>query len=307
MFATELIKVGDTKAVAASKQQFLLVNKEVGFSEMLADGIAGLPFSTPDGSKTLIETLYLNGAIPKRVFSLFLNNNQYENDDTRKPKSMLTIGGYDLQTYSDGSAVSQYNVFENNDGHWALKLDSIHCKDTDIDYLSEYAVLDSRSTKIVGPLKSVKKLFDRFEAMYGCGYYHSRLVCDCSEIYSIVQVPVITFNRYGDSYDMDQDQYFKKTSKVCYLMFEGADINYWILGQPFLRMYYSIYNLEDKTITLVNAAPSKFTTDTDSNWWIIPIVLLLGGAIWLFSWLGWIYYKRYSSDSKLLVEQEARE
>ena len=153
---------------------------------MLADGIVGLGPSNPDGYITLIQNLYDKKSIQKRIFSVFLNNNQYENDDTRKPKSMLTIGGIDLDTYSDGTDPTYYNVVPEK-GLWALKLNSVDCKDTKIDDNSDYAVLDTMHTKIVGPKSAIKKLFDRFEAMYGCGYHYSKMVCDCSEIYSIVK------------------------------------------------------------------------------------------------------------------------
>lgn len=300
--------IGDVGKVVAKNQTFMVVDLVKGFSEMKADGIVGLGIQSHDPKhKTLIETLLDLKLIQNAVFSLFLNNNKFEKDDKRKPKSMLMIGSYDLDKYSDGSEVKTYNLI-NDTGLWSIKLESISCKDTEIDTESSYAVLDSRSNKIVGPKSSVKKLFDRFEAMYGCGYYYSRMVCDCSEIYSIVKFPRITFNIDGDDYVFHDKHYFKKTSKTCYLLFEGADIDYWILGQPFLREYYSIYHINgtNSKVQLVSSASSRFTTDADSNWWIIPVVLIVGGAIWLFAWLGWTYYKKYSQDSRLLVEQEAR-
>lgn len=293
------------KKIVATSQTFVVVSKEAGFENLNAAGIVGLGISNPEQTSTLIETLKAEGKISKSTFSLFLNNNKYEHDDRRKPKSMLIIGGYDLDTYSNGDSVKYYNVV-NNTGLWSIKLDKITCKDTEIDLDAEYVVLDSRHSKIVGPKKTIKKLFDRFEAMYGCGYYYSRMVCDCSEIYTIVKFPSITFEIDGDSYTMTENDYFKKTSKTCYLMFESADIDYWIFGQPFLRNYYSIYDYDNQTVGLVKATSSRFTVDTDSNWWIIPVILIVGGAVWLFSWLAWTYYKRYGTDSKLLIEEEAR-
>jgi hypothetical protein len=272
--------------------------------------VVGLGIKSDDmNHSTLVETLHHNNLIAANVFSLFLSNNHYEKDDRRKPKSMLMIGGFDLDKYSDGSEVHTYKIVNSTvsqAGLWAIKLNSIKCKDTEIELNSTHAVLDSRHDKIIGPKDKVKKLFDRFEAMYGCGYYYTRMVCDCSEIYSIVKFPKITFDIDGDDYTFNDNHYFKKTQKVCYLMFEGADIDHWILGQPFLRQYYSIYNIEDLTVQLTYAASSRFTVDTDSNWWIIPVVLIIGGAVYLFSWLGWLYYKKYSTDDKLLVEEEAR-
>ena len=306
LLATETISIGDNKKITALAQQFVMVSNEVGFENLGAAGIVGLGISNSDQIPPLIATLKEQKVIESATFSLFLNNNNYENDDRRKPKSMLIIGTPDFSTYSDGSSKKTYPVYGST-GLWSIQLDKITCKDTEIDLDASYAVLDSRSSKIVGPIKTVKKLFDRFEAMYGCGYYYIRMVCDCSEIYSIVKFPTITFELDGDSYVMTENDYFKKTSKTCYLMFESADIDYWIFGQPFLRNYYSVYNYDTNTIELVNAASSRFTVETDSNWWIIPVVLIIGGAVWLFAWLGWVYYKKYSADSKLLVEQQARE
>lgn len=305
LWAQEDISIGDTGKLMARGQAFLLASYVKGFSDLKADGIVGLGIKSEDSNhKTLVETLYDAGLIKNAVFSIFLNDNRYEKDDKRKPKSQLTIGGYDLDKYSNGDDVKYYNLV-NGTKLWSIKMDSIHCKDTEIDTEATYAVLDSNEGKIIGPKDKVDKLFKRFEAMYGCGYYYSKMVCDCSEIYSVIKFPWINIKIDGDDYEFHEGDYFKKTSKVCYLMFEGADINYWILGQPFLRKYYSIYDIQNLKVGLVPAADSKFTVETDSNWWIIPVVLIIGGAIMLFSWLGYFYYKKYSSE-KLIIEQEAR-
>lgn len=222
----EQMTIGDTKKILASNQSFIIVNKEIGFSTLQADGIVGLGLSNQENTLTLIETLKSQKVINNAIFSLFLNNNNYERDDLRKPKSMLTIGNYDLETYSDGSDPKTYKVSSDSPYLWALPIESIHCKDTLIDPNASYAVLDSNHAKIVGPAIAIKQLFDRFEAMYGCGYYYTRMVCDCSEIYSIVKFPSITLKIAGDSFTFNEDQYFKKTSKTCYLMFEGAEIDH---------------------------------------------------------------------------------
>jgi hypothetical protein len=304
-WALEDFSIGDTGKLMARKQAFLLASKLKGFDDFKAEGMVGLGIKSHDAShKTLVETLYDAGLIKNAVFSIFLNNNRYEKDDKRKPESKLIIGGYDLDKYADGDDLKFYDLI-NGTGLWTIKMDSIHCKDTEIDTDSTYAVLNSNEAKIVGPRDKVDKLFKRFEAMYGCGYYYSRMVCDCSEIYSIVKFPYINIKIDGDDYEFHESHYFKKTSKVCFLMFEGADIDYWILGQPFLRKFYSIYDIQNLRVGLVSATDSRFTVETDSNWWIIPVVLIIGGAVMLFSWLGWIYYKRYSNE-KLIIEQEAR-
>jgi hypothetical protein len=304
--ANEDISIGDVGKVISRNQTFLMAHNVVGFNGLEADGFVGLGIKSKDPNHlTLVENLYQKNVIKNNIFSIFLNNNKYEKDDKRKPKSMLMIGGTDLDKYSNGDDVNYYQISSRNDKLWSLNMSSIKCKDTEIETDETFAVLDSNNPKIIGPKAKVDKLFERFEAMYGCGYYYSRMVCDCSEIYAIVKFPHITIKIEDDEYTFHEGNYFKKTSKVCFLMFEGADIDYWILGQPFLRKYYSIYDIKNERIGLVEAASSRFTVDTDSNWWIIPVVLLIGGAIILFFSLGWTYYKKYSSE-KLLIEQEAR-
>lgn len=270
-----------------------------------ADGIVGLGYLSTTGL-SFIQSLKSAGTIPQAVFSVFINDNYYENDDLRKPHSTVVIGGYDFESYSDGSSPVTYKVHNSSSGLWALKLDAVWCRDTKIDYNSEYAVLDTLSSKIIGPQDSVQILFDRFEAMYGCGYYRSSMVCDCSEIYSIVKFPSITFEFGGKTYTLSENSYFKKTSKTCYLMFEGSNIDYWILGQPFLRQYYTVYDLDSFNITLVGAHSSLYSADVDSNWWIIPVVLIIGAFVVGIGWLAWVYYKKYSGDTRLSIEQEAR-
>jgi len=72
------------------------------------------------------------------------------------------------------------------------------------------------------------------------------------------------YSFYLHGYDyLLYESYYNKCMLTFYPDDSGAD--YWLLGDPFLRAYYSIYNMNTKEIGLVGAIHDHGAPETDEE------------------------------------------
>mmetsp|Transcript_23835 Transcript_23835/g.3963 ORF Transcript_23835/g.3963 Transcript_23835/m.3963 type:complete len:82 (-) Transcript_23835:592-837(-) len=77
---------------------------------MMCDGILGLSFSElSDDKDTLIDSLYKQGYIESRVFSVYLSDNWELGTDT---SSNIILGGSDPETFGEGDKITYLKVFK---------------------------------------------------------------------------------------------------------------------------------------------------------------------------------------------------
>mmetsp|Transcript_5310 Transcript_5310/g.9736 ORF Transcript_5310/g.9736 Transcript_5310/m.9736 type:complete len:276 (+) Transcript_5310:468-1295(+) len=228
---------------------------------MEADGLLGLGFSAlSEDYPTLIDTLYKQKAISNRVFSIYLSDNHFgEYNDTKS--SNMIIGGYDLKTYANGVGEDSivYIGINSQTGYWATQLTSIKVDNIPISYGNSYAILDTGSSLIMGPTSQVKYLFNFMQSKGFCFELFGLLVCDCN-----VEFPPITFSLQGKDFVITQEQYFYPIEGYCLFLVADIDIDhFWILGDVFLRQYYTIYDMDNKRIGLVDLAAAYEAGDEE--------------------------------------------
>lgn len=288
--STDTVIIPGNYQLAASDQLFALVYKVNDFDLDYYDGIFGLGLSA-DGNPSLIENLKAQGSIEEAVFSLYLNDNGFRKDDDQNLKSALTLGYWDIDKYGATDLDLKWFDVLPNSNRWELNLTSIHVADSKVDLETPTVVFDSRRSHIIGPKDGVDTLYERFRTQYGCSKYHNRMACDCSNVYNIVSWPEIIFKLDNDEeFKLTDKEYFRKQSRVCFLLVEAEDVDYWVLGDVFLRKFYSVYNFDERRIGLMPSKSSRTTSNLASNWWIIPTGLAgLSGTIGL----GYLIWKSY--------------
>ena len=141
--------------------------------ELLFDGAFGLGIGTKDGNPTIIENLKNRGTISKAVFALYLNGTAYEKDrddddwdeynmiaDEESPldECSLTIGGFDLATYSSAKNFIYYPVIQDSE-QWELQIADVKVNRHSIDSKSTRAVINSSSGVSKGPSDEVHDIF----------------------------------------------------------------------------------------------------------------------------------------------------
>jgi len=110
-----------------------------------------------------------------------------------------------------------------------------------------YAVIDSGTSIIVGPTKLVNKLIDGIEVKRTCR--------------GVEDLPDITFTIDGIDYLLTQEDYVVRVTQngitECINGIMGStfppSFNYMILGDVFMRKYYTFFDKENSRVGFINA------------------------------------------------------
>lgn len=220
------------------------------------------------------------------IFSLYLDIN-----DT----SVVTLGGYNKNFIYPGS--ESFDFQSEHSDEWRLPMQGI-IFDKYVDYMSTNAVVDCTSPAILGPIEDIEKLYSYMLTTYPCSLLNvNSLTCDCGDY------PDLRLNLKGTQITIPASLLLKKTKlNTCALQISSHDQSYWVLGQVFLKAYYTIYNRTGKTITLalsnsksLDAADAEkptesiFSTDVLITAIIIVLVTLV---IFIMAKLVYIMYQK---------------
>jgi hypothetical protein len=136
---------------------------------------------------------------------------------------------------------------------WQISLDAILSGD----YHKEagekiMAIVDSGTSLITGPMKEVAKLVA--VAVSAEANIMGVYAIDCSKVDDI---PEIVFTIAGTNYAIPGPKTVLQAQGTCLFAFMGMDFpppgSQWILGDVFMREYYTVFNYLDKTIGFAKA------------------------------------------------------
>jgi hypothetical protein len=158
LLSIETVSIGESEV---KNQYFALVESDHEFGGMRADGILGLGFDTlSDGYLVFIEALKREGEIEEAVFSVYLADNQFTDNEETDPPSSIMIGGYDLDKYGDGHNLTYVDVVAIEQlGYWTVDLTQVKVKGTkiiqskskDSSGTPSYAIIDTGTSLLIGP------------------------------------------------------------------------------------------------------------------------------------------------------------
>jgi hypothetical protein len=205
------------------------------------DGILGLGFTSIsiDHAPTVFETAIAQGAVASPEFAFFLGDNE---------ESELSFGGYDESKFTGDLHTIKLDAAT----YWQIKLDGIDVGDGIFTSGETTAIVDSGTSLMTGPSADVKKLAEAFGATPNLlGEY----TVDCAKLDSM---PDIIFKIDGQDYTIPAKDAIIQAQGTCLFAFMGLDIPQengpkWILGDVFMRKYYTVFNVEEKTVSF---APS---------------------------------------------------
>uniref|UniRef100_A0A669BEU0 Renin n=1 Tax=Oreochromis niloticus TaxID=8128 RepID=A0A669BEU0_ORENI len=213
--------------LAVTNQIFGLSQTEAPFMQyMQADGIFGLAYPSLSllHVSELVSTMQLSPLV-----KLFCSNNQRG--------SVVTFGGVDTNHYS-GSITW---IPLSNELYWQITVDSVSgnggCQ----------AVVDTGTSMIVGPQSDI----DNINSWLGASRQNGEYIVNCN---NIGQMPDVTFNINGQQFTLPASVYvYQVQYNSCITGFSATGGNMWILGDVFLRQYYSIYNRGQNMLGLAKA------------------------------------------------------
>merc|ERR1711964_276784 len=162
-----------------------------------------------------------------------------------KAGSTLTLGGTDSKFYSGDFSYISLSMAQKMAPYWLISGSAINVGGATghkCSFMGCEFVVDSGTSIIVGPPSAIKDVTDKIGTVQQ----------DCSNADSL---PVVTFVLGGTSFDLGPDFYVLRGTDAngaeqCQLGFQGMNVGMplWILGDPFLRKYYTVYDRDQNRV-----------------------------------------------------------
>ncbi|XP_061013252.1 pregnancy-associated glycoprotein 1-like [Dama dama] len=238
--AHDTVRIGD---LVSTDQQFGLSVAEYGFEGIPFDGVLGLnyPNLSFTGGIPIFDNLKNHGAISEPVFAFYLSKNKSEG-------SVVMFGGVDHRYYQ--GALNWIPLIQAGD--WRVHMDRISMKRQVIGCSGGCeALVDTGTSLIHGPRRLVNNIL-RFLGATPRGSKH---YVSCFVVHKLSSI-IFTIN--GIHYPVNgRGQSQCDDSSGCYITFKGntasASTETWILGDVFLRQYFSVYDRGNDRIGLAQA------------------------------------------------------
>jgi hypothetical protein len=243
----DTVTVGDE---VVADQTFAEINDVTGlglaYSLGKFDGICGMAFQSisvdnivPPFAKMIEQKM-----IDEPVFGVKLGTKDGVDGE-------LTIGGTDPAHYTgDLTWVPLLSAT-----YWEIKLDSMMFKGQPVTQVTK-AIIDTGTSLFAGPVDEVKAL----AALVGAKPFFlqpKEFTIDCSKVATL---PPITISFGGQNFTFQGPDYvINMEGAICLLAFTGIDIPapagpLWILGDPFIRSYYTAFDYTNQKVGLAPAA-----------------------------------------------------
>jgi len=216
------------------------------------DGILGMgpAKAAVDGTPMPMAQLVAQGKIKQNVFSAFLQSGG-------KTGSTLVLGGTDSSLYTGDISYVKVAAAARVLPYWLISASDIKIGTESSKacgfLLGCESVVDTGTSILAGPPAAVNKIIAQI----------GNVSSDCSNVKSL---PVITFTFGGKDFPLEADYYVlrakdPKTGKdECQLGMQGinAGAPIWILGDPFLRKYYTVWDADQNRVGFATAkAPAE--------------------------------------------------
>ncbi|NXS13707.1 CATE protein, partial [Neodrepanis coruscans] len=241
------------EGLIVSNQQFAESISEPGkaFLDAEFDGILGLayPSLAVDGVTPVFDNMMAQNLVELPLFSVYMSTN---------PESPLggelLFGGFDTSRFT--GTLNWVPVTQQ--GYWQIQLDNIQLGGT-VTFCANgcQAIVDTGTSLIAGPKKEVKELQNYIGATAVDGEY----VVECS---NLNMMPDVTFTINGLPYTLNAQAYTLMENSdgmdFCLSGFQGNDIPpptgpLWILGDVFIRQFYSVFDRGNNRVGLAPAVP----------------------------------------------------
>ena len=226
-----------------------VVEQSKAFSNEPFDGILGLGFNSLSalGAKTPLDHLMEQGRIKQKRFSLFLDR------QGGRPSELL-IDGVNPDYYQGNMTTLPLS---SNLGYWMVKMDAVQItynlgpitKIAMLYFTADQAIMDSGTTLIIGPKKAVKELHKYIPGARRANIFSQIYIFPCASVANLT----LSFVFGNVPFEMSRDNLVMGTTdggKTCVSAIQGSQTQEWIMGGSFLRNVYSVWDADQKTVSL---------------------------------------------------------
>lgn len=201
------------------------------------DGILGLAFPVLSVNKvpTAFQNLVEQGLVEKGQFAFYLGN-------SRTDLGELTLGGYNTNHFTGDLTWVPLKAAT----YWEINLSGLTVGTTSYVNSDTNAIVDSGTSILTGPsdvVASIAKQLGGREIIEG----EYLVSCDYDSL------PNMDFNINGNTYTLTPQDYLIPDGDLCLLGIMGLDIPaptgpLWILGDVFMRKYYTVFDYDNKQV-----------------------------------------------------------
>ncbi|XP_008538492.2 pregnancy-associated glycoprotein [Equus przewalskii] len=210
------------------------------------DGILGLsyPSLSVKGVTPVFDNLWNQGLLSQKLFAFYLSRKG-------KKGSVVMFGGVDPSYYTG----ELHWVPVSKPLYWQISMDSISINGKVIACDGGcQAIVDTGTSLLLGPQDAVLNIQEIIQARRSTS---GEYFIDCDAVNTL---PDILFTIDGIGYPVPANAYIQKDAAlgICFSSFEGnEDISNnseeWILGDVFLRLYFTVFDRENDRIGLATA------------------------------------------------------
>ena len=237
--SNDVITVG---GLTATNQIFAEVTDASGlgaaFSLGKFDGILGLAFPILSVNKVppVFQNLVSQGLVKDAQFAFFLGNSEAEGGE-------LTLGGTDPNHYTGGFTWVPLKA----NTYWEITLGGLNVAGKSyVPAGGNNAIVDSGTSILTGPSDVVKQLAT---SIGGREIIAGEYLISCNA----AKLPNFDFVINGVTYTLTPADYLIPDGNVCLLGIMGLDIPaptgpLWILGDVFMRKYYTVFDAANSRV-----------------------------------------------------------
>ncbi|GAA6106098.1 pepsin A-like [Tachysurus ichikawai] len=230
--------------ISVQNQIFGLSETEAPFmASMPADGIMGLAYQSiaSDGATPVFDNMMSQGLVSQDVFSVYLSSNEQQG-------SMLFLGEIDTSYYTG----SIYWIPLSSESYYQVTMDSVTINGQVVACSGGcQAIVDTGTSYIIGPSSDVSNLNAYLGAQTD---QYGDSVVSCSNVQSM---PSVTFNINGYAFSIPPSSFVSQGYSGCQTGFSGGNFGSsfsWILGDVFIRNWYTIFDRANNNVGLAELA-----------------------------------------------------
>ncbi|XP_053103191.1 gastricsin-like [Hemicordylus capensis] len=237
--------------IAVAKQEFGLSKNEPGTNFIYAqfDGILGMayPSLAVGGATTALQTMLQENLLSQPIFSFYLSrqpNSQYGGE--------VVFGGVDTRLYSG----QIYWAPVTQELYWQIGIQEFSIGGQATGWCSQgcQAIVDTGTSLLTVPQQYMANFLQSVGAQQN---QYGEYTVDCSTVQNL---PTISFTINGISFPLPPSAYILNNNGYCTVGIEPTYLPsqngqpLWILGDVFLRQYYSVYDMGNNRVGFATAA-----------------------------------------------------
>ncbi|KAF9247080.1 Asp-domain-containing protein [Melanogaster broomeanus] len=227
-------------------QDFAEATKEPGLAFAFGkfDGILGLAYNTisVNGIVPPFYNMIDQGLLDSPVFSFRIGSSEEDGGEA-------VFGGIDHTAYT---GIIHYAPVRRK-AYWEVELEQVSFGDDVLELENTGAAIDTGTSLIALPTDVAEMLNTQIGAKRS---WNGQYTVDCAKVSSL---PDLSFYFNGKGYPLKGSDYVLNVQGTCISSFTGMDINLpggalWIIGDVFLRRYFTVYDLGRDAVGFAAAA-----------------------------------------------------